>query len=160
MRVLARPVGRDHTGVQAGVKAGVHAQVPIFRCSKGAVHFRGGHDAPWIAPEQHRSPQMTKERLKMHFTRNSLLTFRNLQVAKLSDFFCSTLGIKWILRKIVDGRLGSAMEDYGLIDDTQKGFSVLNANLVSCTAYWQRSPEGRQACWSSFTWTSRMPLML
>ena len=93
-------MARDHTGVQAGVKAGVHVLVPIFRWSKGAVHFRGGRDAPRIAPEQHRSHQMTKECFKMHFSRNSLLTFRNSQVAKLSDFFCSSLGIKWILRNL------------------------------------------------------------
>ena len=54
VRVLARPVGRDHTGVQAGVKAGVSEPVPCFLWFKGAVHFRGGRDAPRIAQEQHR----------------------------------------------------------------------------------------------------------
>ena len=98
MRVLARPVGRDHTGVQAGVKAVVLQLVPRFRWSKGAVPFFGGRDGPRIAQEHHRSPQMTKECFKMHFARNSLLTFRDSQVAKHSDCFCSTLGIKWILR--------------------------------------------------------------
>ncbi len=92
-------MARDHTGVQAGVKAGVNAQLPGFHWSKCAVHFRGGRDAPRIALEQHRSHQMTKECFKMHFARNLLLTFRNLQVAKHSDCFCSTLGIKWILRQ-------------------------------------------------------------
>ncbi len=91
MRVLARPMSSDHTGVQAGVEAGLHALVPSFRWSKGAVHFREGRDAPQIAPEQHRSHQMTKECFKMHFTRNSLLTFCNFQVAKLSDFFAHRL---------------------------------------------------------------------
>ena len=91
MRVLARPVGRDHTGVQAGVKAGVLELVPCFRWSKGAVHFRGGRDAPRIAPEQNRSHQMTKECFKMHFARKSLLTFRDSQVAKHSDFFAQHL---------------------------------------------------------------------
>ncbi len=61
MRVLARPISRDHTGVQAGVKAGVHEPVPSIRWSKGAVHFRGGRDAPRIAPKQHRSHQMHQQ---------------------------------------------------------------------------------------------------
>ena len=98
MRVLARPVGRDHTGVQAGVKAVVLQPVPRFRWSKGAVPFFGGRDGPRIAPEHHRSPQMTKECFKMHFSRNSLLTFRNSQFAKHSYFFCSKLGLKRFLR--------------------------------------------------------------
>ena len=61
--------------------------------------FSEGRDGPRIALEHHRLPQMTKECFKMHFSRNSLLTFRNSQVAKHSDFFCSKLGIKWILRR-------------------------------------------------------------
>ncbi len=121
MRVLARPVGRDHTGIQAGVKAVVLEPVPCFRWSKGAVHFRGGRDAPRIALEQHRSPQMTKECFKMHFSRNSLLTFAirktTTQVAKLQDFFA--LGIKWILRDF-----------YAPI-----GFAFI-AFVVSCFGFW------------------------
>ncbi len=50
MRVLARPVGRDNTGVHAGVKAGAHAPGPCFGWSKGVVHGRDGRDSPRRTP--------------------------------------------------------------------------------------------------------------
>ncbi len=51
VRVLARPVARDNTGVHAGVKAGAQAPVPYINWSKGAVTVRDGRDAPQITPE-------------------------------------------------------------------------------------------------------------
>ncbi len=51
VRVLARPVGLDITGVHAGVKAGAQAPGPCFGWSKGAVDVRDRRDSPLRIPE-------------------------------------------------------------------------------------------------------------
>ena len=44
-------MGRDSTGVHAGVKAGAHVLGPCFGWSKGAVDDRDGRDRPRRTPE-------------------------------------------------------------------------------------------------------------
>ncbi len=51
VRVLARLVADENTGVHAGVKAGAHGLGPCFDWSKGAVAVRDGRDDPQITPE-------------------------------------------------------------------------------------------------------------
>jgi hypothetical protein len=73
--VLARLVGRDNTGVHAGVKAGAHAQGPCFCWSKGAVHGRDGRDS--------RRRTLEHDFILVYAIRMYISTYQVL------DFFCT-----------------------------------------------------------------------